>query len=71
MGECKMRSFLYLCGVSAMKYNGDYRSLWKRMKVVGKPGKVIIVAIANKLVRRAFAKVRSYSTYIKNYASCP
>lgn len=71
MGGCRMRSFLYLCGISAMKYNGDCEAMWKRMKAAGKPGKVIIVAIANKLVRQAFAMVRSNSTYIKNYANCP
>jgi hypothetical protein len=43
----------------------------KGMKAAGKPGKVIIVAIANKLVRQVFAMVRNDSTYIKNYANCP
>lgn len=66
-----MRCFLYFCGISAAKYNGDCEAMWKRMKAAGKPGKVIIIAIANKLVRQAFAMVQHNSVYIKNYANCP
>ncbi|MCK9182481.1 MAG: IS110 family transposase, partial [Fibrobacteraceae bacterium] len=27
MGGCRMRSFLYLCGISAAKYNGDCEAM--------------------------------------------
>ncbi len=70
MGGCKMRSFLYLCGISAAKHNSDCRAMWVRMKAAGKPGKVIIIAIANKLIRQAYAMVQSDSFYVKNYANC-
>jgi transposase len=69
MGGGKMRSFLYFCGISAAKYNDDCKAMWTRMKAAGKPGKVIIIAIANKLVRQAFAMVQHNSIYIKNYGN--
>ncbi len=45
--------------------------MWTRMKTARKPGKVIIVAMANKLVRQSFAMVKNNSVYIKNYANSP
>lgn len=65
-----MRSLLYLCGITAAKYNEDCKAMWLRMKAAGKPGKVIIIAIANKLIRQAYAMVQSDSFYVKNYANC-
>lgn len=70
MGGCKMRSILYLCGITAAKYNADCKAMWTRMKTAGKPGKVIIIAIANKLIRQAYAMVQNDSLYVKNYANC-
>jgi transposase len=68
MGGCRMRSFLYLCGISAARYNDDCRAMWLRMKAAGKPGKVIIIAIVNKLIRQAYAMVKSDSMFVNNYA---
>lgn len=55
MGGGRIRQLLYLGSLTAKSCNKDCRALYERMKAAGKPGKVIQVAIAHKLLRQAFA----------------
>ena len=45
--------------------------MYERLKQKGKPERVIKVALANKLLKQAFAIVTSATPYKENYASNP
>jgi transposase len=66
MGNGRIRKLLYLCAWSAQKSNPQCKDLKERLVAKGKPGKVINIAMANKLLRIAFGVVKSKSDYNKN-----
>ena len=67
MGTGKMRKLLYLCSWSAKRCNVHCKEMYERLKAKSKPERVIKVAIANKLLRQAFA-IGKYGTEFKaNY----
>ena len=68
-GDEDLRSILYVAAWSASQYNTACRELYQRLKGRGKSGKVAIVAVANKLVRQAFAVVTSNTSYIDGFVS--
>ena len=55
LGQGRMRQLLYLCSWTAKTCNPACKALHARLKALGKPPKVINIAIAHKLVRQAFA----------------
>jgi transposase len=55
MGMSQARALLYLCAMSASKRNQSCVEMVARLKERGKNGKLILVAVANKLVKQAFA----------------
>jgi transposase len=63
MGGSRLRQDLYFCAISASRHNPACAKLYQRMKEKGKPGKVILVAIMNKIIRQAFAMIKSDSMY--------
>jgi len=67
MGKALMRKLLYMCSWTAKQYNKTCREMYERLKAKGKPERVIKVAIANKLLKQAFAVVTSKQKYIENY----
>ena len=67
MGTARLRKLLYLCVWSAKKYNHHCKEMYERLKQKAKPEKVIKVALANKLLRQAFAIGKSLSQYNQNY----
>ena len=68
MGAGRMRQLLYMCSWTAKYCNPTCVELNARLKAVGKPPKVINIAIAHKLLRLAFAVVMKNMNYSKNYA---
>ena len=68
-GDETLRSMLYLAAWSASRYNTACRELYQRLRGRGKPGKLAMVAVANKLVRQAFAVVTSNTSYIDGFVS--
>lgn len=68
MGMSRARRVLYMCSLSAKRYNGPCAAFYARLKSRGKPEKVIRIAIVNKLVRMAFAIVKNQTAYDENYA---
>lgn len=62
-GKSRLRKLLYMAGLSAIKYNGHCKAFYIRLKEKGKNGKVALIAVANKLLRQAFAIAKSKSTY--------
>lgn len=55
MGMARLRKLLYLCSMRAIRSNQQCKIMFDRLKERGKNGKLAIVAVANKLIRQAFA----------------
>lgn len=68
MGTARLRKLLYLCSWSAKRSNVYCKEMYERMKAKGKPEKVIKIAIANKLLRQAFAIGTTLKPFENNYA---
>jgi transposase len=67
MGNRHLRKLLYLCSWTAKKWNKQCAQMYERLSEKGKPEKVIKIAIANKLLRQAFAVGTTLKSYDKNY----
>lgn len=67
-GDPELRSLLYISSWSAIRFNASCKELYERLKAKGKPSKVALMAVINKLLRQAFAVVISKSNYVDNYA---
>ena len=52
-----------MCSISAIRYNRACAALHMRLKEKGKPIKVILIAVVNKLLKQIFAIVKSDSVY--------
>jgi transposase len=63
MGMSRMRQLLYLCAMRAKSCNKACQEMYERLKERGKNGKLALVAIANKLLRQAFAIGKSQMSY--------
>lgn len=68
-GDSNLRSLLYIASWSAIRYNETCKETYERLKARGKPSKVALVAVANKLLRQAFAVCKSNSRYVDGYKS--
>lgn len=66
MGNARARKLLYICTWTAQKSNPQCRELKERLEQKGKPMRVIKVAMANKLLRMAFAVAKKNTAYDKN-----
>ncbi len=67
MGSSGIRKLLYLCSFSAKKYNKKCKEMYERLKGKGKPERVVKIAIANKLLKQAFAIGKHNRLYQENY----
>jgi len=63
----RVRSTLYMAATSAIKSNPACKALHLRLRQKGKPKKVARIAVVNKLVRQAFAVVKSGKPFDHNY----
>lgn len=63
MGMGRIRRLLYLCSWTAKRFNEDCKVMYERLRLKGKPERVIKIAIANKLLRQAFAVVKSQTAF--------
>ena len=68
-GDTYLRSQLYIAAVSCIRFNTACRELFERLKAKGKSGKVAVVAVANKLIRQAYAVVTNEQPYVDGYIS--
>jgi len=68
LGQGRMRQLLYLCSWTAKTCNPACKALHARLKALGKPPKVINIAIAHKLVRQAFAVATTNTPFSAEYA---
>lgn len=68
LGQGRMRQLLYLCSWTAKTCNPACKALYARLKALGKPPKVINVAIAHKLLRQAFAVATTNAPFSAEFA---
>ena len=68
-GDPHLRSLLYVATWSAIRYNASCKECYIRLKSRGKPSKVALFAVANKLIRQAFAVVKQDSLYVDGVVS--
>lgn len=66
-GHAGLRTLLYLAALSAKVHNPACRDLYERLRAKGKPAKVALMAVANKLVKQVFAIIKSGVPYDPNY----
>lgn len=69
MGKGQVRKILYMCTWTAKFHNKACREMYDRLKAKGKPERVIKIAIANKLIKQAFAVATNKTLYSENYQS--
>jgi transposase len=63
IGTERLRSTLYMCALSAKRTNKALASFVQRMTAAGKPPKVILVAVARKLLVYAHAVIRTQKPF--------
>ena len=68
-GDPTLRSQLYVAAFSSLRCNAECKACFDRLRSNGKPGKVALIAVANKLVRQAFAVVTQEKSYIDGFKS--
>ena len=68
-GDENLRSMLYVAAWSASQHNKACKECYQRLRSNGKSGKVAMIAVANKLVRQAFAVVTTNKSYIDGFVS--
>ena len=68
-GDSSLRSQLYVAAFSSIRCNTECRACYDRLRSKGKPGKVAVIAVANKLIRQAFAVVTQEKPYVDGYIS--
>jgi transposase len=70
MGMSRIRALLYVCAWSAKKYNTGCRDLYQRLVAKGKSKRLALIAVANKLIKQAFAiattNMHYNVAYVKN-----
>ena len=69
VGNKKLRNLLFLCAFSACKHNKACRELYERIVNKGKSKKLALIAVANKLLKQAFAIAKSGIPYDENFVS--
>jgi len=67
MGMSKIRAMLYLCAWSAKRCNKSCRELYERLLAKGKAKRLALIAVANKLLKQAFAIATRQTKYTENY----
>lgn len=69
MGMSQIRSTLFMCSLSAIRCNKACKEMYERLVANGKPKKVALVAVMNKLIKQAFAigtKLEKYNEICLN-----
>ncbi|MDR6302320.1 transposase, partial [Mesonia maritima] len=69
VGNKKLRNLLFLCAFNACKHNKGCRAIYERIVAKGKSKKLALIAVANKLLKQAFAIAKSGLPYDENYVS--
>lgn len=68
-GDSSLRSQLYVAAFASLRCNTECRACYDRLRSNGKSGKVAVIAVANKLIRQAFAVVTQEKPYVDGFVS--
>ena len=68
-GNGKLRNLLFMCSFNACKHNKACRDLFERIVAKGKSKKLALIAVANKLIKQAFAIAKSGLIYDPEFRS--
>ena len=68
-GDPGLRSQLYVAAFSSLRCNTECKACFDRLRSNGKPGKVAVIAVANKLIRQAFAVVTQGKPFVDGFKS--
>jgi len=68
-GNPLVRKKIYMCSLQASRYNKACTNLYQRLLAKGKPKKVALIAVANKLLKIAFAISKSRLPFDNEYIS--
>lgn len=63
MGMGQVRKVLYMAATSAIKCNKACKDLYERLRGRGKPYRVALIAVVNKLIKQVFAIAKSGKPY--------
>jgi len=69
MGNAKLRKNLYMGSMCALLRNKKCKELYDRLKAKGKPGKLAMIAVCNKMLKQAFAIAKTGVPYDENHIS--
>lgn len=69
MGMSRIRATLYICSWSASRCNKACKELYQRLLAKGKAKKLALIAVANKLLKQAFAIATQKTKYNENYSN--
>lgn len=62
-----LRAILYMAARSAKKYNLACMAVYQRQRALGKPHKVAMVAVMNKLIRQVFGVVKNQTFFVNDF----
>lgn len=65
MSDKKMKSLLSLCAVSAIQHDAELKMYYEKRVGEGKPERVVLNVIRNKIVSRIFATVKRGTPYVE------
>jgi transposase len=68
MGMSRIRAALYVCAWSAKRCNKACKDLYDRLIAKGKNKRLALIAVANKLLKQAFAIAKKQTIYQENYS---
>ena len=69
IGNARLRNLLFMCSFNACKYNKACKAIYDRIVAKGKSKKLALIAVCNKLLKQAFAIVKSGLLYDENFVS--
>lgn len=67
IGNQKLRNLLFMCSCNGSRYNTACKALFNRLVAKGKSKKLALIAVCNKILKQAFADVKSGLKYDPNY----
>ena len=68
-GDPHLRGQLYVAALVCIQHNKACKDTYEKLRAKGKSAKVALIAIANKLIRQAFAVVTNNQPYIDGFVS--
>lgn len=66
-GNAYLRKLIYMAALSASRHNISCKNLYERLQLKGKDKKLALIAVANKLIRQAFAITKNKREYVSHY----